>query len=358
MLFNLFNSKPFALDISDFSIELIALEGSPDNPKLAALARIELPPNLVEDGKILKEDGLADFIKKIVQKPKFGRRLKSKKIIFSLPESRSFIHFSESSADIKDQVLKNFPFAPEDLYFDYQLFDKEAVLAAVPRETIESYLRLFKKCLLEPLVIETESISLGRVFSSSTEKILICDIGARTANLNIFDQGALKFSSYLAVAGNQFTRTLAEKLGISFIRAEELKKEAGLNPKIKEGKVFLILQKEIQPIIEEINKVLNYFKQKTGKTIDKIILAGGSSSLPLLKEYFSENLSLAVEIGDPWSEINIDILKKKEFFKEALEIDPILYSTAIGAALRGLEKDPARAGINLAKKNLIIEKGR
>lgn len=349
MFFNLFDSKPFALDISDFSIELIALEGSLDSPKLAALGRSELPPDLVEDGKILKEDELADFIQKIVQKPKFGR-LKSKKVIFSLPESRSFIHFSESLTDIKEQVLKNFPFAPEELCFDYQLFGKETVLAAVPKEIIEGYLSLFRKCQLELIVIETESVSLGRVFSSKAETILVCDIGARTANLNIFDQGLLKFSSSLAVAGSNFTGALSEKLKISLAQAEQLKKEVGLNPQIKEGKIFLILQKEIQLIIEEINKILDYFKQKSGKAIEKIILVGGSSSLPRLLEYFSENLPLPVEIGDPWLKINIDILKKKEFFKEALEIDPVLYSLAIGAALRGLEKNPRAACINFLKK--------
>ncbi|MDO8504217.1 MAG: hypothetical protein Q7S60_06095, partial [bacterium] len=65
---------------------------------------------------------------------------------------------------------------------------------------------------------------------------------------------------------------------------------------------------------------------------------------------------LPVEIGDPWVRINIDILKKKEYFKEALEINPILYSTVVGAALLGLSKNPEKAGINLlSRSNLKLK---
>jgi len=84
--------------------------------------------------------------------------------------------------------------------------------------------------------------------------------------------------------------------------------------------------------------------------IEKIILAGGSAALPHLPEYLAENLEKPVAIGDPWVKINIDILKKKEYFEKALEVNPVFYSTVIGSALRGLSKDPAKEGINLLPK--------
>ena len=71
--------------------------------------------------------------------------------------------------------------------------------------------------------------------------------------------------------------------------------------------------------------------------------------LPHLPEYLSDNLEKEVTIGDPWQKINIDILKKKKYFKKALQVNPVLYSTVIGSALRGLAKNSQKAGINLLK---------
>jgi len=113
--------------------------------------------------------------------------------------------------------------------------------------------------------------------------------------------------------------------------------------------VFLILQKEIQGIIGEIKKMDDYFQKKTGKKIEKVILGGGGATLPHFAEYLSENLEIPVSIGDPWEKINIDILKKKKYFEQALKINPFLYSQAIAAAFRGLRREPGAADINLIK---------
>ena len=72
--------------------------------------------------------------------------------------------------------------------------------------------------------------------------------------------------------------------------------------------------------------------------------------LPLLSRYLEENLGKPVIIGEPWTRINIDVLRKKQYIKKALNINPILYAVCIGSALRGLMKDSKQAGINLIKK--------
>jgi Tfp pilus assembly PilM family ATPase len=160
----------------------------------------------------------------------------------------------------------------------------------------------------------------------------------------------LRLSSSINIAGDKFSQALMEKLDVPFREAEELKKEVGLDPTKMEGKIFLILQKDIRVIISEIQKIGQYFEEKTGKSLEKIILAGGSATLPRFPEYLSENLQKPVLIGDPWKKINIDILKRKENFEKAMEINPILYGPAIGSSLRGLVKDPKKADINLLPK--------
>lgn len=358
-MFIFFKKSIFGLDISDYSIEIISLGGSVEKTELLAMGREFLEPGIIENGKILQKEKLRAVLQPLIEKPNFGE-IKTKKFIFSLPESKSFIHVFKTPAVLKKktieeeielQAIQNFPFSLKDLYFDFKIKNKEILLVAVQKDIVEDYLDVFKKLKLQPVALEIESLSLARsLIKDKEETTLIIDIGARTTNFSIFDKSRLKLSITIDTAGNSFTQALAEKLNIPSSEAEIIKKEAGLNPNEKEGKIFLILQKEIQKIISEIKKINEYFREKEDKPFEKIILAGGSSTLPRLAEYLTENLEKIVIIGDPWGAINIDILKKEEYFQKALEINPILYSTVIGSALRGLARNPEKIGINLLPK--------
>jgi len=329
------------------------------------MGRVKLEPGIFENGKILAKEDLKKYLRGLIGNPKFGK-IRTNKIIFSLPESKGYVLIFDLPEKlspnkilefVKLKARENFPHPLEEIYFDYQISDKEVLLIAAPKKIVEDYLEVFRDCNLIPLALEIESLSLARsLIENEKIPILIADIGARTTNLSIFDQGKLRLSFSVPIAGNKFSQVLSEKLNLSKEAVERLKREIGLDPKFQEGRVFLILQKEIQGIIEEAKKILNYFQEKSrlqpasrASEIGKIILAGGSAALPHLPEYLAENLEKEVKIGDPWVKINIDILKKKEYFREAMEVNPILYSTAIGSALRGLSKNLQTAGINLLK---------
>ena len=358
-MFNFFQKPAFGLDISDHSVELVSLGGSLKKPELLAMGRVTLEPGITEDGKILQKEKLEISIRDLIKKPQFGK-LRSKRFTLAFPESKSFLYIftvpeKTKKRKIKEEVERragqNFPFPLADLYLGWRTQGSEILSVAIQKDTVSEYISLFKKLKIQPIALEIESLSLGRALIEDRKGVtLIADIGARTTNFSIFDDGDLSLSITVKVGGNQFTRVISEKLNISFSEAEELKKKTGLNPEEKGGKVFLILQKEIQMIISEINKINDYFSGKEQKSINNIILAGGSAPLVNLSDYLSDNLGIKVTVGDPWGKINIDILKKKEYLKEALKVNPLLYTTVIGSALRGLTRNPSRGEINLLPK--------
>jgi len=57
-MFILFRKPALGIDISDYSIEVISLEGSMENPRLLAMGRTVLEPGIFEDGKILNKEKL------------------------------------------------------------------------------------------------------------------------------------------------------------------------------------------------------------------------------------------------------------------------------------------------------------
>ncbi len=215
---------------------------------------------------------------------------------------------------------------------------------------------MFKNCQLQTKALETESESLARVFIFGIkEPVLLVDIGEKNTNFSLFVDKKPKLSITIETAGKRFTQAIAENLNISYEEAEKIKKEVGLNAETREGKVFLLLQKEIQNIIQEIKKIDDYFQQKEGKNIKKIILTGGSALLSNMPAYLAENVEKEVVIGDPWVRINKGIFENNKQIEETLKTNPLIYSAAIGAALRGLSENPKEGGINFIK-NIYLKK--
>jgi cell division ATPase FtsA len=179
--------------------------------------------------------------------------------------------------------------------------------------------------------------------------VLIVDIGARTTILTIYDEGSIRLSTIVPIAGNYFTKAISESLDISLDKAEEFKKTYGFYPKKKQGKVMFILQRAVQEVLNEIKKSIRFYEEKKGRKIKKILLCGGSSFMPKLSSYIASNFSIETLISDPWKGINVEKLLKRKKLRKIIEtkLHPVFFANVIGMAKRALEKDPETAGINL-----------
>jgi len=345
----------FGLDISDTSIEAVQLKKVGKKIKLFAFGRTELEKGVVEDGKIFQKEELAKIIKSLLLKT-LPKPISTSYVVISLPESKVFTHiFKFPKVLSKEQIKKALkyeaeaiiPLEPEEIYWDFKVISKteneqEVFYAACQKEIINDFREVLKKAGLFPLVFEMESLAIARSLISPTllekeEGILIADIGARTTILSIFDRNGIRSSVNVPVAGNKFTEAIAEKLKISLSEAEELKKKYGLDETKEKGKIVMILQSILQPILDEIEKSIKYYEKQTGRKIKKILLVGGSAAMPKIDSYLNDNIGLPVKIGKSWLDIKLDSKK----------VPPILLVNAIGLALRGIERNLAEVDINL-----------
>lgn len=366
-MFNPLKRFPLALDINDFSIEAMQLRKVLGKVYLKAYGRVKLPEGIVKNARILKKERLKEKIKELLNNlgPK---RLGTKEVIFSLPESKTFLHVFELPFDITGQALKNaiegealatIPLDAKELYSDFLVVSKgeknqEVLYVATKKEVVEDYLQILRDVGLKPLVLDIESASLARAFKNETTEetgMLIIDIGARTTILTVFDEGSIRISSIIPVAGNSFTQTIAKKLNISLLDAERLKRDYGLDTHENEGRIMFILQDVVDDILDKTKKLISFYEKKSQRKINKIIICGGSSLMPKIGSYFSSNLDIETKIGDP-SLILPELNEKryKTFFREGgkdNELHPVLFSNVVGLALRSLSGDPETAGINL-----------
>ncbi len=341
-MFNLFKKPAFGLDISDYSVEALELERKFGKVYLGAYGRVKLEEGIVENGKILNKEKLKEKINQVLENT-VPRKLKGKKVILSLPESKTFIHFFEERENIEEQASKTIPLDLEKVYSDFQ----NGLYAAAPKEIVDEYLEVLKEAGLEPLVFDVESASLARAFKNEMVKdgsetpVLIVDIGARTTNLTVYDQGSIRLSTIISIAGNDFTKAISEKLNISLEEAEKLKRSFGLNEEEKRGRVVFVLLDVLKDVLNEIKQTVGFYQEKSGREIKKVLLCGGSSLVPKLLSYFSSNLGIETKLADPWKDIKTEIKITKEKFH------PILFASVIGLAKRTLVNNPETAGINL-----------
>lgn len=362
---NLFRKPAFGLDISDSSIEALQLERKLGKLYLGGYGRIELEKGLVEDGKIFNKEKLKEKIIELL-KNTIPKRFKTDRVILSLPESKTFLHILKLPVNIlekelvnavESQALKTIPLDPNRIYFDFQVISRtnefqEILYVATFKEIVSEYLELLKDAGLKPLILDVESASLTRAFKNEEIRdggMLIADIGARTTILTIFDEGLVRLSAIVPSAGDHWTRAISEKLDVSLEEAEKFKKTYGLDPEKKEGEIMLILQSLLQNILEEIRKLIRFYEAKSGRTIKKILLCGGSSFIPNLPSYFASNLGIETSVPDPWKGINVEKLFKKKQLRKIIttRLHPIFFANVIGLAKRGLEKDFETTGINL-----------
>lgn len=358
-MFNFFHNT-FALDISGQSVKIILLGGSESRPKLLAMGQRHFSEQVIDKGKIINKQSLAREINELFAHIQFGKIKKGGKCIFTIPGQNIYTHFFRTKKNLKkEELVKNieqevsitFPFALKDLYLDYMSYSGgEVSVVAAEKITIRDYLDVLKMCKIKPFILDTETHSEARVILGKSNKLLlIVNIGDEVTDLSLFDGEKLMISASTSVAGKSFTSAISKKMNISFSEAEKLKIKTGLNPDIEEGRVFLILQEELHAAIDEINEIIKYSVEVLGKSIDGMILTGGSAQMPYLSDYLDENLSQKVLVKDPWDKINIDILKRKEYFEQASSLNPIIYTNAIGLAMRSLSRNPLPSGINLIK---------
>ncbi|MFA6604127.1 MAG: pilus assembly protein PilM [Patescibacteria group bacterium] len=354
----------FGLDISDHSIELVSLTRRQQAIAAEYCVRTEVPAGVITRGVIQDAEKLALILENLLNNvfgEKHGRLQAGVSVAESLAYAKTFVlpanltpELARKAAEI--EAASFFPFSLAEVAADTVRLpsgpDTQVLYyVAADREILESYRDILEHVGVTPLFFECESLALARALvpGRETEPILLADIGARTTALSVLDQGGIRFSSSVSLGGDNLTAALEVQLNTPLEKAEYLKRREGFDQATNHARTLFIIQKPMSEIIEEITRTVDYYQRQTGRSIAKLVLAGGTSLLPAAVDYVASNFSkLQVAKGDPFVGIAIDHLARAEDFKSI----SLLYATATGLALRasglrggpGVDLTPGRSG--------------
>ena len=203
---------------------------------------------------------------------------------------------------------------------------QEVFLIAVTNEVIKKYQKIFQKVGLKLIALECESLALVRstIVRDSTPTLIV-DIGAKSTNIVITEGGLLKYNSQTDFAGANLTQSISGGLGISPLRAEELKKRHGLLGKGGEYELSTLMTSSLDAILNEVVRAKNEYKGR----LERIVLAGGGAKLLGIDKYFESQLNLPVVKVNPFDRVSYP----PEITPIIKEIDSS-FSVAIGLGIR------------------------
>jgi len=338
------------LDISSSSAKLVELGLSATGEYvLERLASEPFEKGWITDGQIEKFDEVVAAVRKLVDKS----GTKTRQVVMAMPQSAVITKRIMLPAGLRDEELElqveseanqYIPFSLDEVSLDFCVIgpsptsggDVEVLIAASRKERVQDRQGLAEAAGLKPVVLDIEShaslLAMSRVVAALPNQgqdalVALFEIGADTTSLKVLREGEMLYDRDQAFGGSQLTTLISRQYGFSFEEAEQ-KKLAGDLPDDYES---VILTPFVDSLSQEIGRALQYFFTSTPHhKVHYVMLAGGTATLPGLKDRVTDLTGFAAMVVNPFDGMKIGSqVKEAKVRKESPS-----YLTACGLAMR------------------------
>lgn len=237
------------LDIGSKNIKIIEIKGFGKSMQVTALAIGDTPPDAIQQGIVTDAKALGAAIKQLCQR----NGIRAGKVIAAAAGSAGVVVRvievpkmtpSELNETMKWEVERHIPFPVNDVEMAYQAIDDpalsdpnaqnmEVLLAVAQRDMVAAQLSTLESAGLRAVAIDVEPLAIGRSLLNlsrdglANKNVVIVNMGASNTDVAVFKKGILRFPRTIPIAGDNFTRAIADTLGLSMEQAEEEKKLNG-----------------------------------------------------------------------------------------------------------------------------------
>ncbi len=330
------------LDIGSTSIKLAELAPSGKQWKLLTMASMPSPLGWMSNMK-----GNLAVVSQAITKLHKEAGVYGRRAVISLPEEQVSSHVielptmddSEIEQSLQWQVEQYIPIPLDQAVWSYQVVRRdmmgqggvEVLVAAVPKSVVEFYRTVAETAGLEVLAVETELMATARAVLQNVSTLgMIVDIGAKSTDMALVQNGNLLYTRAIPTAGEAFCRAIETGLGLEPSQAEEYKNTYGFSKDHLEGKLAEVMAPVLKLIISEIKKTMDFYTSKhSGENIKFISLSGGAAALPEIVGEISTALGIESSIADPFVKVILD-----DSQKQSIGTTGPFYSVAVGLSMR------------------------
>jgi type IV pilus assembly protein PilM len=258
---------------------------------------------------VLSANGLADNfdqtvfdLRRLIKKS----RTKTKNVAMALPPTAvmtKIISLPEGKSDsafevlVEQEATRFIPYPLDEANLDYRVIGPnpayphllEVHLAVSRREKVQDVSELAEAAGLNLVILDVSSYASRAAMKrlvddqfgpTSVKLVALVELGAQTTSVRVMQNDVVLYDRDQPFGGVQLTQLISERYHLSFEEAETKKQSSDL-PKDYEA---LLLAPFVEHLAAEINRALAFFFANTAfRSIDALMLAGGSASLPGLR---------------------------------------------------------------------------
>ena len=302
-----------------------------------------------------------------------GLGYKGQKVNYAISSQAIFTRFvklpsvGEEQVDsiVKFEAQQNVPYPIDEVVWDYQLVDSgdsaqvEVVIVAIKADLLDEINDAVEGSNLKPAIVDVAPMALYNAFRYTYSDLegctLIIDIGARTTNLIFIEPNKVFSRSIVNQGGNTITQAIAKDFGEPFVAAEERKRRDAFvslggsyadpdDPEV--ARVSKIVRNSMTRLHSEIARSISFYRtQQQGKAPARVLLCGGTASLPYMREFFHEKLQLPVEFFNPLRNVAVE---GAHLNLEAVGHHAHTLGELVGLALRGVSSCPMELNLRPA----------
>jgi len=338
------------LDISSSSVKLVELDQTSSGEfVLERFASEPLEKGWIADGQIEKFDEVAGAVRRVLQKS----GTKTRNAVVAMPQSAVItkkimlpagLREEEMELQVESEANQYIPFSLDEVSLDFCVIgpsptsagDVEVLIAASRKDKVQDRQGLIEAAGLKPVVMDIEShasrLAMGRVIGGLPNEgrdalVALFEIGADTTSLKVLRDDEMLYDRDQAFGGSQLTQLISRQYGFSFEEAETKK----LSGDLPEDYESVILGPFVDSLSQEIGRALQFFFTSTPHhKVHYVMLAGGTATLPGLKERVTELTGFASSVVNPFENMPLGSgVRENRIRREAPS-----YLTACGLAMR------------------------
>ena len=254
------------------------------------------------------------------------------------------------------EAQQNVPYPIDEVVWDWQLLDAgdggqvEVILAAIKSDLLDEINASAQAGGLKPAVVDIAPMALYNALRYNYPDVegcsILVDIGSRTTNLLFCEPGKI-FPRRLNIGGSSITTAIAKDFGCSFSEAEVRKVKDGFvslggtyaEPDDAEiARISKITRNQMTRLHQEIARSITFYRSEHGGSQPvRVLIAGGTASLPYIREFFQEKFpGMEVDYFNPLRNVAVS---------DSANTDDLAHAThtlgeLVGLALRGLGSCP------------------